>query len=365
MGFLCGIVGLPNVGKSTLFNALTAGRADCSNYPFCTIEPNIGTVAVPDERLVGLARLYRPGKVVPSVLEFFDIAGLVRGASQGEGLGNKFLSHIREVDAIAHVVRCFEDARIVHVDGTIDPKRDIEVVETELLLKDLESVDHRLADVHRKAKAGEKSATAESEFWTRMHTHLAGGALARVLLSATAEEEGWRRELHLLTDKPVLYVCNVSEQDAAGGNPHVDQVRAVAGKSGASVVTVSAAIEAEIAGLEPAEREEFGAALGLRESELDRVVRAGYALLNLVTFFTVNAKEVHAWTVRRGTPVVAAAGRIHSDFERGFICAEVMRAEDLLQAGSEHAVREAAQMRVEGREYQVQEGDVILVKFKT
>ncbi|MGA9120085.1 MAG: redox-regulated ATPase YchF [Bacteroidota bacterium] len=364
MGFLCGIVGLPNVGKSTLFNALTAGHADCSNYPFCTIEPNVGVVPVPDERLGGLVQLYHPEKVVPSVLEFFDIAGLVRGASRGEGLGNQFLSHIREVDAIAHVVRCFEDAAIVHVDGTIDPKRDIEIVETELLLKDLESVERRLADVQRRAKAGEKNAKAEADFWICMRGHLAGGHLARALPSRNAEESAWRGGLHLLTVKPVMYVCNVSEGDVARGNAFVDQVRTIAGPFGAPVVTVSAAIEAEIAGLDPVEREEFSRGLGLKNSELDRIILAGYSLLDLVTFFTVGEKEVRAWTVKKGTPVVSAAGHIHSDFEHGFICAEVARCGDLLRAGSDHALRESGQLRIEGREYTVQDGDVILVKFR-
>ncbi len=363
MGFLCGIVGLPNVGKSTLFNALTAGHAACSNYPFCTIEPNKGIVAVPDARLDGLARIYRPEKVVPTVLEFIDIAGLVRGASKGEGLGNTFLGHIREVDAIAHVVRCFDDPAVVHVDGTVDPGRDLEIVEAELLLKDLDSIDRRIADARRRAKGGEKKAHLETEYCERIHHHLGAGKLAIALPPADENEIVWRRELHLLTDKPVMYVCNVPENDITRGNPYVDRVRSHASAGNATVVLVSAAIEAEVAALAPDDREEFVRALGLTDSGLERVIHSGYSLLDLITFFTVGTKEVHAWTIRKGTRVVHAAGKIHSDFEKGFICAEVMKSTDVLRAGSEHSVRESGALRVEGRDYVVQDGDVVLVRF--
>ncbi len=363
MGFLCGIVGLPNVGKSTLFNALTAGHADCSNYPFCTIEPNRGIVAVPDPRLDGLARIYQPEKVVPTILEFIDIAGLVRGANKGEGLGNTFLAHIREVDALAHVVRCFDDPSVVHVDGSVDPVRDIEIVETELLMKDLDSVDRRLMEARRRGKSGDKKAQSEAEYWERLQESLGKGRLARYVPPANPEESQWKRELHLLTDKPVLYVCNVPEADIGKGNAYVDRVQAHAKRESAPVVLVSAAIEADVAALPPDDRREFVDALGLVDSGLDRVIRSGYALLDLLTFFTVGPKEVHAWTVEKGTLVVAAAGKIHSDFERGFICAEVMKSEDLLRAGAEHPVREAGAVRVEGREYVVRDGDVIFVRF--
>ena len=363
MGFLCGIVGLPNVGKSTLYNALTAGHAECSNYPFCTIEPNLGIVPLPDPRLDGLASIYRPEKVVPTTLEFIDIAGLVRGANKGEGLGNTFLSHIREVDAIAHVVRCFDDPAVIHVDGDVNPTRDIEIVETELLLKDLDAVERRLSEIIRHARSGDKKARLEAECWERLKHHLGGGRLARYAIPANNEEVQWRRELHLLTDKPVMYVCNVPESDVGRGNAYVESVRAHAGKESAPLVLVSAAIEAEIVGLSPADRKEFVDALGLSDSGLDRVVRSGYALLDLVTFFTVGTKEVHAWTVKRGTSVLAAAGKIHSDFERGFICAEVMKSDDLLRVGGEHHLRETGALRVEGRDYLVQDGDVILVRF--
>ena len=363
MGFNCGIVGLPNVGKSTLFNALTAGAAPASNYPFCTIDPNVGTVPLPDARLEGLARIYAPQRTVPTTLEFVDIAGLVKGASKGEGLGNQFLSHIREVDAIAHVVRCFANADVVHVDGSVDPRRDIEVVETELILKDLETVERRLHEVERQARGGDKKATIEADYCERLRAHLAGGALARTCPPSIPEEETARQEMHLLTQKPVMFVCNVGEEDRTVDNPLVRTVAAMAKLRGSQMVTISAEIEAEVAGLNPEERKPFLEEYGLNESGLDQMVREGYALLDLITFFTASAKEVHAWTVRRGTTAPRAAGVVHSDFEKGFIRAEVMPAATLIDRGSEHAMRELGLLRVEGRDYVVQDGDVLFIRF--
>jgi hypothetical protein len=363
MGFNCGIVGLPNVGKSTLFNALTAAGADASNYPFCTIDPNVGVVTVPDPRLETLANMYRPEKVVPSTIEFVDIAGLVKGASKGEGLGNQFLSHIREVDAIAHVVRCFDDPNVVHVDGSVNPKRDIEVVEAELIFKDLETVERKRSDAERKAKAGDKKTKAEAEFYTRVREHLLSGRLAGYHDARNDEERLWLRDLHLLTNKPVMYVCNVGEKDVSEENKYARAVRDIAGKEGARVVSVSAEIEAEIAELPLAERKSFLQNLGLLESGLDKVIREGYELLHLITFFTVNPKELHAWTVRQGIVAPRAAGIIHSDFERGFIRAEVMKYDDLARLGSEHAVKESGHLRIEGHEYVVADGDVIFFRF--
>jgi GTP-binding protein YchF len=366
MGFNCGIVGLPNVGKSTLFNAITSGRADASNYPFCTIDPNIGVVPIPDARLDALAGLYRPEKRVPSVIEFVDIAGLVRGASGGEGLGNQFLSHIRDVDAIAHVVRCFDDPNVVHIDGSVDPRRDIEVIEAELIFKDLDTVERKLGDAARRAKSGEKKSAAEGEFFARVRDHLLGGRLARYLTLTTAEERLWLRDCHLLTVKPVMYVCNVNESDssdASGGNAYTDAVREIAAKEGARVVRVSAAVEAEVAELDPSEREAFLEGLGLRESGLSKVIHEGYALLDLITYYTAGPKEVRAWTVPRGTPAPAAAGVIHSDFQKGFIRAEIIKSADLVRLGSEAAAREAGLAAVEGKEYIMQEGDNAHFRF--
>jgi ribosome-binding ATPase len=363
MGFNCGIVGLPNVGKSTLFNAITAAGADASNYPFCTIDPNVGTVRVPDSRLDFLGRLYRPGAVVPTTLEFVDIAGLVRGASRGEGLGNQFLAHIRDVDAILHVVRCFDDPNVVHVDGGVNPARDIEVIEAELILKDLETVERKLADAERKAKSGDKRVKAEGEFYGRVRQHLFSGRLARYFQAAPGEEQHWMRDMHLLTDKPVMYVCNVHERDLGRESEHLTAVRSIAEKEGARVVSVSAEVEAEIAELALTERRDFLEGLGLNESGLDKVIHEGYALLHLVTFFTANAKEVRAWTVRRGTLASEAAGVIHTDFERGFIRAEVIKVGDLVRLGSEQAVKDNGLLHIEGREYPVEDGDVIYYRF--
>jgi hypothetical protein len=363
MGFNCGIVGLPNVGKSTLFNALTAAHAEASNYPFCTIDPNIGVVVVPDPRLTALGAIYRPGKIVSTSIEFVDIAGLVRGASKGEGLGNQFLAHIREVDAIAHVVRCFDDPNVVHVDGTVDPKRDIEVIEAELILKDLETVERKLSDAQKRAKGGDRKIQMESDCYRRIREHLLGGRLARYFSPPNGEAKEWLRDMHLLTCKPVMYVCNVDERYAATGNEHVRRVEEVAAREMAKVVTVSAEVEAEVAELSAEEQQEFLESLGLRESGLSKVVREGYDLLHLITFFTVSPKEVHAWTVPRGATAPQAAGRVHSDFERGFIRAEVMRYADVVGLGSEQAVKEKGLLAIEGREYQVQDGDVLFFRF--
>jgi len=364
MGFNCGIVGLPNVGKSTLFNSITASGVEASNYPFCTIDPNVGVVAVPDHRLDILEAIYHPEKVVPTTIEFLDIAGLVRGASKGEGLGNQFLSHIREVDSIAHVVRCFDDANVVHVDGNIDPKRDIEVVETELILKDLETVERKLEDATKKAKSGDKKIKAEEGLYARIRDHLLGGRLVRYFVPGEGEEVTWLHNLHLLTNKPVMYVCNVHERDLKKENDYVNVVRQVAEKEGAKVVVVSAGVEAEIAELAPGERKAFLNELGLPESGLDKVIREGYGLLHLITFFTAGPKEVHAWTVSSGARAPEAAGVIHSDFEQGFIRAEIINFEDVARLKSEQAVREAGLLKTEGREYLMKDGDIVFFRFR-
>jgi hypothetical protein len=362
MGFNCGIVGLPNVGKSTLFNALTAtATAQAANYPFCTIEPNVGRVAVPDARLTTLATIGKSAKIVPTSLEFVDIAGLVRGASKGEGLGNQFLANIREVDAIIHVLRCFDDPDVTHVEGAIDPLRDADVVETELMLADLESLEKRLIAAQKRARGGDKESIAQVALIEPIVAALQDGKPARTAV-APDQAEAVKR-LQLLTTKPVLYVCNVDEGAAATGNAYSAQVEERARAEGARVVIVSAAIEAEVAQLPEADRGEFLEGLGLHDSGLDRVIRAGYDLLGLITFFTVGPKEAHAWTIVRGTKAPQAAGAIHGDFERGFIACETIAYDDYVACKGEVGAKDAGRMRVEGKEYVVKDGDVLLFRF--
>jgi ribosome-binding ATPase len=361
MGIKCGIVGLPNVGKSTLFNALTKAQIAAENYPFCTIDPNVGVVGVPDPRLAALAAIAKPEKVLPAVVEFVDIAGLVAGASKGEGLGNQFLAHIRETDAIAHVVRCFQNDDIVHVSGKVDPIADIDVIDTELCLADLTSVEKAVDRAAKAAKAGDKDAVRRRDLFTRLRAHLNDGRPARSMQLAP-EDRADLRELHLLTLKPIMYVANVSES-GFGGNPYLDAVQARATQEGAVVVAVCAAMEAEIAQLDDAEKGEFLADMGLAEPGLDRVIRAAYQLLGLATYFTAGPKEVRAWTIRAGSTAPQAAGVIHTDFEHGFIRAEVIGYEDYIACRGEAGAKEAGKLRLEGKEYIVREGDVMHFRF--
>jgi ribosome-binding ATPase len=362
MGFNCGIVGLPNVGKSTIFNALTAAGAESANYPFCTIDPNVGIVMVPDERLNHLAEIVHPERILPTTIEIVDIAGLVKGASKGEGLGNKFLGHIRAVDAIIHVVRCFNDDNVVHVDGSVNPVRDIEVIQLELALADLDTVEKRLLRSEKLARSGDKKAKEEVDFCQRVKGVLEQGKPA-LGLAENDEELLVLRDMHLLTDKPVLYVANVAEDDLAGDHPFVAEVQELAAREGASTVIICGRIESEIAELDEDEKHSFLADLGLAESGLDRLVRCGYELLGLITYFTAGKKEVRAWTIPVGAKAPQAAGVIHSDFEKGFIRAEVIAYRDFLTAGGEAGAKEKGLMRLEGKEYVVQDGDVMHFRF--
>ena len=357
-----GVVGLPNVGKSTLFNAITNAGAEAANYPFCTIEPNVGVVAVPDRRLDELAEIYHPQKITPAYIEFVDIAGLVRGASRGEGLGNKFLSHIREVDAIVHVVRCFEDADIIHVDGSIDPVRDVETINLELILADLETCEKRLEKAQKAARGNDKNAQTEVELLRRMIGQLQSEKPVRAM-EMTKEEKQLAQSFFLLTTKPILYAANISQEDISKTPENVKKLMALAEKDGDQVLTISARIEEELTQLEPEERELFLGEYGLEESGLNRLVRASYKLLGLISFLTAGEPEVRAWTITKGTKAPQAAGKIHSDFERGFIRAEIVAYDDFMKYRSYAAAREHGLVRSEGKDYVMQDGDITLFRF--
>ena len=364
MALQCGIVGLPNVGKSTLFNCLSNAKAQSANFPFCTIEPNVGVITVPDERLNKLAELVHPERIVPTTVEIVDIAGLVKGASKGEGLGNKFLANIRETDAIIHVLRCFDDENVTHVDGTVDPVRDKEVIDTELQLRDLETIESRITRVQKMANAGDRDAKLQFEVMNRYREVLSQGKNARMVALESKEEEKVAHDLFLLTNKPVLYVCNVDDTAAASGNAYVEAVREAVKDENAQILVIAAQTESEIAELETyEERQMFLQEIGLEESGVNRLIKSAYALLNLETFLTAGPKEVRAWTFHKGSKAPQCAGVIHTDFERGFIRAEIIKYDDYITLGSEAAVKEAGKMHIEGKDYVFQDGDIVVFRF--